>query len=78
MNWFNNQRQLWIMEAIHIYGFINREHIIKKFNVSVPQASKDLNNFVKDNANLLDYNKSSKRYELNEAFSQSLHRAGWP
>lgn len=78
MNWFTNQRQSWIMEVVHIYGFINREHIIKKFNVSIPQASKDLNDFVKDNANLLDYNKSSKRYELNEAFSQSLHRAGWP
>ncbi len=78
MTWFTDKRQEWIMEIIHIYGFINREHVQKKFGVSTPQASEDIQIFIKANRNLLGYNTSTKRYELNETFSQSLHRSGWP
>lgn len=76
--WSTAKRQEWIMETVHIFKFINREHIMLKFGVSTPQASKDLNDFIKCYPNLLDYNKSSKRYELDETFAQPLRRSWWP
>jgi len=64
MNWFVQQRQEWIKEIVQIYGYINREHIQKKFNVSLPLAATDLGSFQKLNPGFIFYNKSSKRYEL--------------
>lgn len=42
MTWCERQRQEWIAEMLTIYGFINREHLMRKFEISQPQASKDL------------------------------------
>lgn len=64
MNWFAEHRQQWIAETVYVFGFINREHIMRKFRVSVPQASQDLNTFQKLNPGVLTYNKSTKRYEF--------------
>jgi phenylalanyl-tRNA synthetase beta subunit len=61
--WFSNQRQDWIDEMLSIYGFINREHIMKKFDVSMPQASQDIQLFMRMWPGRMAYNKSSKRYE---------------
>jgi hypothetical protein len=62
-NWFAEQRQLWIAETLRVFGFINREHIQRKFNISCPQASKDLQDFQRSNPSAIVYNKVSKRYE---------------
>lgn len=66
MNWFWDQRQRWIAETIGIFGFINREHIMRKFGVSTPQASADLRDFQRAHPDALVYNKTSKRYERQE------------
>lgn len=63
MNWFAEQRQAWIAEMLDVYGFINREHLERKFRISTPQASADLNTYVKANPSKIVYNKSVKRYE---------------
>lgn len=42
MTWFTEHRLAWIKESVEIFGFINREHIQKKFGISTPQASYDL------------------------------------
>jgi hypothetical protein len=63
MNWFVEQRQIWIAEMLDIYGFINREHLEKKFRVSTPQASGDLRMYLKSNSHTVLYNTSTKRYE---------------
>ena len=42
MNWFENQRIEWIRESLRIFGYINRSHVMSKFKISMPQASKDL------------------------------------
>lgn len=63
MNWFAEQRQIWIAEMINIYGFINREHLERKFGISTPQASADLRAYSKLNSDHIIYNGSSKRYE---------------
>ncbi|MBV5269011.1 MAG: hypothetical protein JZU55_02670 [Afipia sp.] len=61
--WFINHRQEWIAETLRVFGFINREHIEKKFNISTPQASNDLARFERDHPGCMTYNKSAKRYE---------------
>lgn len=61
--WFFKRRQEWIAQMVRIYGFVNREHLERKFEISTPQASSDLAHFQKENPSALEYNKSTKRYE---------------
>ena len=50
---------------LNIYGFINREHIKRKFWVSMPQASADIQEYIRSASGKFDvvYNKTLKRYE---------------
>ena len=63
MNWFAHHRQDWIADMLYIYGFINREHITRKFDVSVPQASNDIRRYLLDHPGTVVYNMTAKRYE---------------
>lgn len=63
MRWFEQHRQDWIAEVLDVFGFINRDHLVRKFGVSVPQASKDLQRFQRDNPGAMIYNLNAKRYE---------------
>jgi hypothetical protein len=62
-NWFVRYRQHWIEETLRVFGFINRWHIERKFGISSPQASIDLQLFQAEHPGSIQYNKSSKRYE---------------
>lgn len=62
--WFARHRQEWIAETIRIFGFINRTHLKRKFGVSIAQASVDLRTFMANHPGLVEYNQTSKRYEL--------------
>jgi hypothetical protein len=62
LNWFAAHRQEWIAETVRVFGFINREHIERKFGVSTPQASMDLREFIRANPDRIVYDKSAKRY----------------
>lgn len=62
MRWFEETRIAWIGEMLDIYGFINREHIERKFGVSTPQASSDLAKAQKRDPDFVIYDKSAKRY----------------
>lgn len=62
ISWFRRQRLEWIDEISEIYGFINREHICKKFGISIPQASLDLTDFNKIFPGRLQYDRSAKIY----------------
>jgi hypothetical protein len=62
MRWFEQHRQEWIAETLRVFGFINREHIMRKFGVSMPQASLDLRTFQRAHPDYLTYDKSAKRY----------------
>jgi hypothetical protein len=62
MSWFNEQRQAWIAETVMIFGYINRKHIMKKFDVSLPQASRDLRDFQKKNPGTLTYDTTGRQY----------------
>lgn len=63
-NWFTDQRQLWIAETLGIFGFINREHIKRKFGISTPQASADLQDYQIKNPDAIVYDKKQKRYTV--------------
>ncbi len=60
--WFKNYRMEWIAESLRVYGFINREHIMTKFGLSVPQASIDLREFQKLHPEAVTYNLQQKKY----------------
>lgn len=61
-NWFKEQRLAWIGEILPIYGFINRNHIERKFRVSTPQASMDLRDYMKAYPKNIQYDATKKQY----------------
>ncbi len=66
MRWFEEQRIQWIGETLRIFGFINRAHLMKKFGVSEPQASADLQKFQKLHPEAMWYDPSEKCYRASE------------
>ena len=60
--WFEQHRMEWISETLCVFGFINREHLMRKFGISMPQASNDLATFKRLNPGRIDYDLSAKRY----------------
>ena len=62
MNWFARYRHDWIAETLEVFGFINREHLVRKFGISVPQASADLSDFQRLRPGVMVYDKGRKCY----------------
>jgi hypothetical protein len=63
-SWFAQHRQDWIAEMLEVYGFINREHLTRKFGISVPQASLDLTTYLRAHPKAVQYDLSRKCYVL--------------
>lgn len=63
MRWFAEQRMSFITRFIEKHGFINRRDIISAFNISTPQASIDIREWMKLNPDTIKYNIQKKRYE---------------
>lgn len=62
--WFKEQRIKYIEEHLLQHKSINRENIMKKFNVSIAIASRDIKHFKALNPEKIIYNNSSKKYEV--------------
>lgn len=62
MNWYARQRQEWIGEMLRIYGFINRHHIVTKFDCSPQSAGHDLTAFQAENPDWVKYDSLRKAY----------------
>lgn len=62
MRWYEQHRMEWIEETLRVFGYINREHVMKKFGVSAPQAANDFREFQKLRPGTMEYDKSAKRY----------------
>jgi len=60
--WFEEQRLSWIVEMMWVYGFIRRDHLMRKFGISQPQASKDLQSVLRQRPGLMHYDVSRKAY----------------
>lgn len=59
------KRRLWfISDILATRGAFNRSDLCNAFGISVPQASKDIQNWMKRHPNTAIYNKSTKRYEI--------------
>ena len=68
VRWFEQHRQEWIADTVRVFGFINRDHLMRKFAISQPQASKDLMRYQRSGYGpMISYNTSAKRYEYNGA-----------
>jgi hypothetical protein len=65
--WFNRYRMEWIAETLHVFGFINRGHLMRKFGISTPQASKDLADFQRLYPDAMRYDVSLKQYISNQS-----------
>ena len=66
--WFVEYRLAWIKESVEIFGQINRDNIMQKFRISLPQASYDIQQALERWPDLMAYNRSTKRYERTELF----------
>lgn len=71
MNWFEEQRMWWISEMLHVYGFINRGHLQRKFRISQPQASKDLQTFQQRHPAAMQYDLTKKCYVVRDVARRS-------
>lgn len=68
LRWGVEQRLEFIEFRLLWEGGVNRSDIIEMFNVSVPQASKDLTLYQERAPDNLTYDKSAKRYVAGEHF----------
>jgi hypothetical protein len=62
MKWFARERISFIQWHLDRCGFINRGHIVNKFEVSTQQASMDLRTYMRLYPNAIYYDKSTRRY----------------
>jgi len=63
MRWFERQRINWIAKRKAPF---NRQDLIDAFDISMPQASNDIQTYIKMFPMALTYNMKKKRYEVNK------------
>ena len=66
MTWFQEQRQAFIRGHLRTYGLIRRQTIADKFGVTIQVASADIQEFIEQNPDAVDYDRSSKCYTYKE------------
>ena len=62
----------YIEFTLYRHNGINRSHIIKKFGVSLPQASRDIRDYIKLFPKAIEYNLHNKQYEKAKGFKFNL------
>lgn len=60
MRYFETMRMEWLSNRRAPF---NRKDLMDKFSISMPQASNDIQKFLRENPNIWQYNTSRKRYE---------------
>ena len=60
MKYFEALRHEWIANR---KAPLRRQHLVDKFGISMPQASRDINRFIRENPNTWAYNVNKKQYE---------------
>lgn len=68
MNWYADQRQKWIREMLRVYGFINRQHIMRKFGLSNAAAALDFKQFISTNPEAMTYDSNRRCYVATTEF----------
>lgn len=60
--WFINHRQGFIADSLRLFGQINRATLVERFNISAPQASMDIQRFLRENPDAMIYDGRCKTY----------------
>jgi len=74
MKWGVERRYEFIEFRLYWEGRINRADLTTVFGISTPQASMDLNAYIKDAPNNLSYDKSAKTYVRGKKFKARYFR----
>jgi hypothetical protein len=72
-DWFRQRRMCFINDAIIIYGYINRIHLMRKFRLSKQAAARDLSAFAKSNPQLVRYDGHFKCYVNAEITAETVN-----
>ena len=64
--WFKDRRQEFIYATLKTFGQIRRADLMREFDISVPQASNDISEFMAVNPGYTSYDVSAKAYVIRE------------
>lgn len=64
--WFQDRRQEFIAATLRQFGQIRRADIMRQFDLSEPQASKDIAAFLANDPPFVSYDTTAKAYVLNQ------------
>lgn len=64
--WFKDRRQEFIATTLRQFGQIRRADLMREFDISMPQASQDIAEFLSAEPALVTYDVSAKTYVLVE------------
>jgi hypothetical protein len=73
LTWAQQARHDFITRRLSNPGYINRVDLQDAFEISTPQASIDLNRFMKMEPKAMAYNATTKRYERQPANGRTQH-----
>jgi|GEM_PF-3876318 len=63
-SWFCEQRVIWMIESLVIFGALKRVHLQRKFKISNATAANDFAELNRVAPGAIAYNKRSKQHEL--------------
>jgi hypothetical protein len=60
--WFIQHRQGFIADCLRVFGQVNRATIVERFDISEPQASLDIQRFLREHPEAMVYDGRCKAY----------------
>lgn len=63
--WFIQHRQAFIADCLRMFGQVNRSTLVERFDISEPQASMDIQRFLRENPEAMIYDGRCKAYVVN-------------
>ena len=70
--WFIQHRQSFIADCLRVFGQVNRATIVERFDISEPQASMDIQRFLREHPDVMVYDGRVKAYVVDVAALPSL------
>ncbi|TDW65390.1 hypothetical protein EDF57_103574 [Novosphingobium sp. PhB55] len=64
--WFKDRRQEFIATTLRQFGQVRRSDLMRQFDISMPQASKDIADFLANDPPFVTYDLTAKAYVLND------------
>lgn len=71
-NYATRQRFEFIELRLYNQGFVNRKHLIEKFEISSPQATRTIQDFIKLYPDSMSYNPSARYYQKMMGFKFNI------